>query len=245
MSSTDIGFWVATAAAAIAAFYAALGYHRPVGAPMAKSTKPKGQQPTAKPQPSGFNGQALLLILLAAISWGGALFAYYTRPSLAEYSISPDNADMDIRIWQKGLPSPDIPGFFVNAYTINRGKSAATNMVHVGSVVIGSSVDQTIIEALYPSLRAQLKLIPVTASASSIRPGQDTTWFSIFGPPRTDELSKAFNDGTQFMFVFNIMRYRDEHLAAGKFIYTESCLIFVKEVAHICDSGHNRTYISD
>lgn len=245
MSSTDVGFWVATAAAVIAAFYGALGYHRPAGAPVAKSAKSKGQQSTAKPQPSGFNRQALLLILLVAISWGGALFAYYTRPGLAEYPISSDNADMDIRLWQKGLPSADIPGFFVNAYTINRGKSAAVNMVHVGGVAIGSSIDQTMIEALYPSLRAQLKLVPATASASSIRPGQDTTWFSVFGPPRTAELSKAVDDGAQFMFIFNIMRYRDEHLAAGKFIYTESCVIFVKEIAHICDAGHNRTYISD
>jgi hypothetical protein len=186
------------------------------------------------------------LILLGAISWTGALFAYYARSpgQTREYPVSPENADVDIRLWAKGTPDKEIPQYFANAYTINRGKLPANSFMHNGVVALGGVIQNTLLDALFLSLREQLRLLPVPIN-SVIRVGQDTTWFTIPGPPVTDDLSKALADGTQVMFVFNVMRYQDDRTAAGKYIYSENCIYFAKEVAHLCEGGHNRNYISD
>ncbi|MDB5611360.1 MAG: hypothetical protein JWP25_8260 [Bradyrhizobium sp.] len=180
------------------------------------------------------------------MSWSGGLFAYYARPAdlAVESNVPPDSADVDVRLWAKGTPNNDIPQFYANAFTVNRGKFSANNFNHSGLIALGGAIQNTFVDALFLTLRKQLKLLPVPVN-SVIRVGQDTIWFTIPGPPVSDDLSKALADGTQLMFVFNVMRYQDDRTPPGKYIYSENCIYFAKEVAHLCEAGHNRNYISD
>src|SRR5262249_22022862 len=41
------------------------------------------------------------------------------------------------------------------------------------------------------------------------------------------------------------MRYREKLLPPDEFIYTEICRYYLRSVLHSCESGHNRSFISE
>jgi hypothetical protein len=118
-------------------------------------------------------------------------------------------------------------------------------MQHLGITAYADGpIDVFTIGSQFESLKTQLKFFPFVVTGE-IRPGNNNVWFSVPGPPVKDEVTKNLNDGKNILLVFNLMRYRDEKINSGQFIYSENCVYFLKEVVHLCESGHNRTYISN
>ena len=86
--------------------------------------------------------------------------------------------------------------------------------------------------------------MPLTPNPD-IRPGNNNVWYSIYGPPEKDDVTKSLTEGKTILLVFNVMRYRDDRISSNQFIYTENCIYFRKEVVHFCESGPNKIYISN
>ena len=192
----------------------------------------------------------LIAAIFALIACAAVLFDFVDRrwltPQLpVESQVSPDNAILDVQTWTKGTPSADLPRYFVNAQIINSGKTTALGLQHIGSVSYADGpVDPAFIRSLFLTFKTQLKLIP-SADTGEIRPGNNHIWYSVLGPPQKDEVTKNLAGGKNILLVFNVMRYRDDRIAKDQFIYTENCIYFVKEIVHFCESGPNRTYISN
>jgi hypothetical protein len=246
LGDTETG--IATAAATVAAIYAVLAYHRPKGTPVARAAT-RGVRGQVAPEP--VRPRSAIPIIAALVAWAAVACNFvYTNWFVselpgAETALSEDNASISVRFWQRVMPSSDAHQYFVNVYTLNRGKSTAIGMMHTGFAAVGAALDRSIADAFYLSLRAQLKIATATASANEIRPGQDDVWFTLVGPPETETMTKQINDGSSVIYAFVIMRYRDNATPKGKYIYTEGCAYFAKETTHLCEIGHNRTYISD
>ncbi len=250
MTGTDIATYVTAIAAVMAVGYAALTYHRPKAPPMRSAPKTVKGATAPAAKTTTVQWKPFWPIALAVIAWSAAAFDYADRhwfstlpPS--EISLGPDNADLSVRLWQKGPTNENNHNYFANIYLINRGKASATRFTHAGFVAVGPLIQNNLLDSFFVTLRNQVKLVPSPAASNEIPSGADDTWFSIFGPPISDNLSKGLDDGTNNLFVFNVMRYRDKTLDNGKSIYTESCVYFKKETVHFCEGGHNRSYISD
>lgn len=241
----DISSLVATVAAVSAAIYAALAYHKP------KEAKPvaRGSRTTAAPSPP----KRWPVLVLALAAWLAVGVDYVDRhfwatdPDAA-LPISSDNARLDIGkldpILKRGSPN----SWFLNIYIVNHGKSAAISMQHLGSIATSPGMlGSPDVDAMFAMLQAQLRAAPIIGN-SEIEPGDDRAWFTV--PPVLPGITfddaglQAVSDGKQLIYLFNVMRYRDNSLAPGKFIYTETCAYFAGPTLHNCEAGHNRSYIA-
>lgn len=92
-------------------------------------------------------------------------------------------------------------------------------------------------------LKAQISLSE-PGPKLDINPNQSDTWFSVFGPKLDDKQTADISSGALTVYVLNIMQYRDR-TNPDKFIYTESCVYYGGPVLHLCESGHNRSYVSN
>jgi hypothetical protein len=247
MTSTDIGFWIATGAAVIAAFYSAIAYHRPKASPMAKPGRAGKAQTAPAPE---FKRWPVIPIILVVTTWGAVAFDYIDRHWLssqlpAETPITSDNANLDIFQVVPGF-NQELRRQFANIFIVNRGKSTANNLRHIGSIgVPGGIADSNFTNLMFSLLKIQLKQSTQKGMGSlDIQPGQSGVWFSIFSAQQEDSAIKSLDDSKP-LFIFNLMKYRDNIIDSNKAIYTETCVYILKSVTHLCESGHNRAYISD
>jgi hypothetical protein len=220
MTAADVGFLTALGASAIS--LVALGLrHRSVAA-------------------------ILALIACAAVAFDFVDRHWFTPNAPVEYSVSADNAILDVQTVLKGIPSQELPQYFANLQLQNSGKATALGLQHIGVTAYaeGAPVDAFTIGSQFESLKAQLKLIPYTGNGE-IRPGNNNIWYTVVGPPVKDDITKKLDDGNALLLVLNLMRYKDDKISSNQFIYTETCIYFVKIVTHLCETGHNRTYISN
>jgi hypothetical protein len=240
MTAADIGFWIATAAAVISAFYTAIMYHRPKAAAM---TKPAGKSGRGQP----ISRKLVIPWALAFAAWAAVAFDYADRHWLSaepESPISAENADIDVQRWERGPVTTDTRQYSVNLHLINRGKALATNVKHVGFAATGGALEKPYLDGFILSMKAQLRTTP-QPPGMDIRPGQDNLWFTVLGPPEEDKFNRGLADGTLPMFVFSLIKYQDKTVPKDRYIYTESCVSLQKDTVKFCEGGHNRTYISD
>src|ERR1022692_1011530 len=236
MTATDIGFWVTTVAAAVAAIYAGLSYHRPKTAVMSALDAPPSRR------------RLWPVIALALVAWGAAGFSYYDRHYLPpvrpgqQAPLSADNARLEVSRWESGVPNTNPPGdkhIVVNAYISNVGKAPAVGMLHAGFLMVATGgIPEAKLKAFFAFLHAEIEAIS-PASNFEIQPGNNNFWFSVPAVPTemiatTDDLTAG-----KSVYVVNIMKYRDETTPSYKYIYTESCAYFVAGVVHVCDTGQN------
>jgi hypothetical protein len=81
MTPTDAVIWIGTGATLVCAFYAVLGYYRPVGAATADVAGPRaGDLPAAKRHP-------WVPIICAGLVWVAVGLDYFTRPNLPAVEI--------------------------------------------------------------------------------------------------------------------------------------------------------------
>ncbi|MGP0057806.1 MAG: hypothetical protein ACLPID_00755 [Beijerinckiaceae bacterium] len=250
MTSTDFAVYVSAVTGVVGVAYAALTYHRPKAPPVSSVRKAVKGTTASAAKTTTVHWKPFWPITLAVIAWSAAAFDYVDRhwfstSSASEISLGPDNADLGVRLWEKGILNENNHNYFANVHLTNRGKSPATSMNHVGFGAVGPSVENSLLDSFFITLRNQVKLLPIPAASNEIHPSADDTWFSVLGPPISDDLSKGLDNGTNNLFVFNIIKYRDKTLDNGKSIYTESCVYFNKQTVHLCEGGHNRSYISD
>ncbi|KYG22452.1 hypothetical protein SE92_21390 [Bradyrhizobium sp. AT1] len=106
-----------------------------------------------------------------------------------------------------------------------------------------SRAPNSTIDGMFPILRSQITLSE-PGPKSEIHPGQADTWFTVFGPKLDDKQTADLNSGTLLAYVLNIMQYKDP-VTPNRFIYTESCVYYMGAALHLCENGHNRSYLAD
>lgn len=246
MTFANVMLAISTLAGVVAAYYAVLAYHRPKGAPVVKPSEAGRRQSIVEQR----RPQTAIPIVAALIAWAAvaAIFIhekwFSPEASSLETDLSPENARIDARSWQKVMPTDIVHQYGVNVYLTNGGKSTALGIAHLGTIAIGGPVNNTLIDALFLGYKAQLRLIPRSVG-NEIRPRQEDVWFTVGTIPEDPEHTKALNDGSNALYVFNLMRYHDNIIADDKYIYTENCQYYIKEILHYCEAGHNRSYIAN
>jgi hypothetical protein len=245
MTFDSLGIWLGTLAGLVGTLFLVLDWSEKRKQRAKPETTPVDKEPLWTP-----NRRFGFLTAIVLLAWAVTLFNFIERrwftPGLpVEYAVTGDNAILDVQREQEGT-NPEVQKYFVNMQIVNSGKATALGMQHLGVVAYADgTVDPFTIGSQFDSLKTQFKFIPFAAAAAEIRPGANNIWFTVFGPPVKDEITKNLDAGKAFLYVFNIMRYRDDKIGSNQFIYSEHCTYFVKQVTHFCESGHNRTYISD
>ena len=187
----------------------------------------------------------LALIACAAVAFDFVDRRWIAPQAPTETPISAENASMDPFEWAKGVPTPDIQRYFANVKVINSGKSTAVGLQHLGVVAHSEGpLDASYVTSIFLALKIQLKAVPYIVS-SEIRPGNSNLFYTILGPATRDDMTKKLSEGTANLFVFDLRRYKDDKIGKDQFIYTENCVYYQKEVLHLCETGPNRTYISN
>jgi hypothetical protein len=134
--------------------------------------------------------------------------------------------------------------YFLNLKVTNNGKEMASKWRHAGTLALSwRPISDPIIVGLFAGLKTQIGLMP--PSDFDIHSEQSDVWFSVSGPVLDDKLFDGINNGTEMIYTINIMRYTDKTAPTGKWIYTETCLYLLSGVSHYCESGHNKSYVSD
>jgi hypothetical protein len=100
------------------------------------------------------------------------------------------------------------------------------------------------LKSMFYLLRAQIG-VSGPAPKSDIHPGQADVYYTIIGPQVDDKVKNAIDQGNNLLYALDMRRYRDNVVPPNKFIYTESCIYFLRSAIHLCESGHNKSYISD
>ena len=241
MSMQDIGFWVGVGATVVAALYAGLSYHRP--------QKPRmSRRPS--PAPTSWR-PAAVVVTLVLIAWIGVGFDYYDRRYLGmPAGIPPDplkseNARIEVSGWHPVRPiNGDRSNLVVNVSVVNKGSTASRGMVHAGFLMPSNgTIDDNKINAVFAYFNSQIR--PFKVGENQIQPGDDNVWYSIgtdIGglPIKADNISEY-----KYLYVFNIIKYKDAFTPSGKAIYSEGCIYFDGPLMRICGPGHTMIFISD
>jgi hypothetical protein len=135
--------------------------------------------------------------------------------------------------------------YAVSIVMVNNGRATAIGPLHYGMISFakGSLADDTAIRQLLAFSR--IVISTSAASSNEIAPQTSDQFFRVFSNSQVSEQQASDLDkGDQVAYIINLIRYRDNHLAAGEFIFTETCKYYFKGELHNCESGHNRSYIS-
>jgi hypothetical protein len=191
----------------------------------------------------------MLIVALVGLGFIGWLYLwrgpYESQRSYIEQSITDGNARLDFWKWEKSYDKQTAEAF-ANGHLINDGKVSATKIRHLGVLIIADSpsLPEKQIFPVFLMLRAQLGIN--NSPEADIYPAQKSIWFSVWGPQISAADLKKMDDGKLYPIVMHLLRYTDQTVPDGKFIYTESCVILRKDnVVGLCNGNHNRTYISD
>jgi hypothetical protein len=217
MAMADSSFWLAIGAAIIAALMAIWGNKK----------------------------AAIVVALIAclAVIFDFVDRRWLTHPEPLETSLSSENARLDAIKWQPIIN--DQKQYFTNIFLGNNGKSTVRQWGFSGTAAHGVA-DPDLIDALFIVFKTKMRA--AKPSMSEINPGQSDTFISIpnVAPllQLDDTLITNYRNGAVAIYTFLLLRYKDDTLQAGKFIYGEKCIYVVKDIVHFCDNGHNRNYIS-
>jgi hypothetical protein len=204
---------------------------------------------------------AAVLITVASVPPGYLayrLFQGYPPSSIERpvYEAPPGSARMDVSNWvtgsmtgQNNLEAYIIGGgrfLAANVYTVNRGKATALKMIHNGSILVPSAATpqapEDVIVAIFVALRVQLSMSGPTDL--TMYPDQ-SMFFTISDQQVDDGTSGLINNGSIHPYTIVLVRYTDETVPHGKYIYTEGCVYTLINVVHFCETGHNKTYMAD
>jgi hypothetical protein len=198
---------------------------------------------------AAWNNRTLIVAILGLVFIGWLYLGRgpsETRNSYTELPVSDGNARLDFWDWQKSYDKKTNQAF-VNAYLVNDSKVSALKTRHLGVVLLmdSPSVSEKQAFTVFLMLQAQLTATK-SPPETDIYPGQKSIWFSVWGPQISATELKKLDDGKIYPVVMNLLRYTDQTVPEGKFIYTQSCIILKKNnVVAFCDGNHNRTYIAD
>jgi len=186
------------------------------------------------------------LIACLAVAFDFVDRQWFSAPMPSEVPLTTENARIDFRlepIWRA-----DQKQFFMNYHEINNGTAMAFETGHVAYTSTATGlIDPDLINAMFITLRSKIR--PVRFPRDEMTVGQNDQFFSIPDTPNGLQFDEntfpAAQKGSLLVYIFLIMKYRDDVIPPTKSIYTERCLYMVGAVAHNCESGHNRSYISD
>jgi hypothetical protein len=133
----------------------------------------------------------------------------------------------------------------MNIFVTNAGKSSAFQFRHQGAamVAVPGQMQEFLLEATFYALRRQIESAG-PAPKQDVAVGQSDLWFTVPGPAIDEALKASLDNGSQVIYVLNLMQYKDNLISGKRNIYTESCGYLIKGVIHFCESGHNTSYIS-
>jgi hypothetical protein len=185
------------------------------------------------------------------VALGGLLFIgwlnFWREPQDAgsHLSLSVENARLDV--WKIERSFNDHNQVYVNLSIANNGKIAASDFRHLGIVPIGNgeSIPEAALASIFLMLHGQLAVPNPAKSANEIYPGQNTFWYTELSLPLDAQTFQDVKNGQQIPYVMALLKYRDASLPPDKYVYTEVCVYFVKEVAHYCEGGHNSSYVAN
>jgi hypothetical protein len=190
----------------------------------------------------------LPVVLIALAALPPAYLAYRLIQGFQPQSVyetpPPGSARMDV--WKSGIGLSKDKHLVANIYVVNNGKTAALNFAHEGSMLLPSAqspvTPDLVLDAIFEMLRTQLSLAPIRDL--TVDPNQNDVWFSIFGQEIDDKTEDMLKSGAIHPYALALMKYRDDTVPVGKFIYTESCKYWIGSVLHYCEAGHNRVYMA-
>jgi hypothetical protein len=191
-------------------------------------------------------------IVLLIAAWGATAFGYADRRWLSndiitDSPITPNNARMDITKLDASFPSPNALWF--NIHFINNGAATALHMANIGhSTVTTTLIDPDIIDGEFFIMKKKLDRVKnVDTTNEVVSHGTIMTSFpQPFGVVLNDEQVTLVRSGKLLVYLFGMVRYNDNNLPNGKHIYAEICIYSLGlDAIHYCESGHNRSYISD
>ena len=180
------------------------------------------------------------LTTLAFEYWNQNVEQSFYKPDQLE----PENARLEMVQWQKSKPKIGVSEHFgMNLYFINQGKTAATNFNHFGVLIASDKPlsDKEITKA-FMSIYVQMAT-KESEIGPSVRAMGGDVWFTLAGPQYSVEMEKNLENGTNYLYIINLIKYQDETMK-NKFIYGETCSYYTKSVYVLCNGAHNRSYIS-
>jgi hypothetical protein len=184
---------------------------------------------------------AASVIALPFLAVGGYLWSVSHEPELRE--LSSQNARLDVLEWHSTQLSPADHRLVMNVFIENVGAISAIGMQHHGVMEVSTKIlPAGIIESWFNVIKDGLSGVDLPDS-SEIRPGISDQMYSM--PYRVEDMKANIQDISfgSFVYIFNVMRYRDRTLQNSHSIYTEECNYIVNNMMHPCESGHNRSYI--
>ena len=199
-----------------------------------------------------------LLILAMAITCGISGYDLYERHFMASpqtvaqqspaksdepASLSEADARLDAIDFHKGV-ARDGGNYVTNISAINRGKAPVNLWQMTGSMPIANDIlNRETVDNVFTSLRTQVAAAPQKSSEGETYPGQGF-FFTVEGLPADEKTTALLTEGKKLLYVFSVMRYRDPTLPKDKFIYTEICAFFKRDLLNYCQYGHNKSYVA-
>lgn len=252
MTLSDTLAAVQAGAMVIATIYAALTFHRLARQkPPARAATPNRRGADPVPQPINTKRSVAIIAGLVILSWLAAIADFADRHwisglELSEAPLGPQNARIDLQpvpVWKT-----EEKRFFMNFRQINNGKTNALDTTHVGgSAIAPGPMDKDLIDAFFIVLRTKLRNVPVIHNEYVV--GQSNSFFTIPDNPSglqfDDNGMAAAQKGALPIFIFAVLKYRDDLIPKEKSIYTEKCVYLLASVVHFCETGHNQSYIAN
>jgi hypothetical protein len=163
------------------------------------------------------------------------------KPTTSE--LPKDSSRIDVVRWYEGVT--DKKQFFVNVIITNEGNSPTDKFIEHGMIAISPRpIPKDVVEGFFSMLKTQIALGGM-GPERQIYPKQQPIFFTLFGNALDEATLKEIRDGIEHPYVFSIMKYSDRTTPPGKYIYTETCIYFVQKTIHLCENGHNRSYIAN
>lgn len=133
-----------------------------------------------------------------------------------------------------------------DVFLINRGSTETLKFANQGSILLPSPATPTppdeVIVRIFAILRARLQ--SAALPDLTVYPSQQF-WHTVVGQVVDDKTIGLTKAGTLPVYTLDLMKYTDRTVPAGKFIYTETCVYALGRAVHFCDTGHNKTYMSN
>lgn len=255
MALQDIATYITMAAGVIAAIYAVVSYHRPKSTPVSSVQKPqRGVKATAQPSVPAKTWGPFWPIALAVIAWSAAGFDYVDRHWFStlpptELPLTSNNARLDATKVDPSINDKNV--FWLNVNLINNGPVSAIGMRFIGNAILATGVlDSDMLDAMFFLAKKKLEResTPTEELNNEIEPRAELliSMPQPTGLPLNADQLTAVKNGTNIIYIINVVRYRDNTLSPGKHIYGERCVYYISTSAlHFCETGHNRNYISD
>lgn len=199
---------------------------------------------------------AIIACMAVGFDWSDRY--WWSQNGSEEEPITDQNARVDVVRWQPVIKdkndqtsAPNSPGpdsgklFFLNIFLGNNGKGTISQWTFDGSVATGG-LDKDLTDALFSVLKTKIKVQLFTEQ--EIHPGANDMFISMpFKQPYVlldDASLQAYKNGALAIYTFLLMRYKDNVVPVGKYIYSERCVFLLQDVIHNCD-GHNHNFISN